>query len=284
MTPVRIYISVNQLPRTEQSLDLLLTHIRCSLLRTAEIILCHSTDWDHTANLAGLNITLHNTGLTAVAYEFPALRKIWMDSQHEDFRGLYLHCKGSSKTDETEWQNAVAWAEYMLMGVVDQAQRCLRHMDAGADLVGSQWHWHWKGNFYWFRSAYIRQLVDPFLMDQDYRQNCEHWCSYAFWWGRYSLPRIRNLFYIPGLVTDTDYLSLKTLGIKPNFDGRLELRSSFADFLQRRWYGAFDSIQITADEFAQYSDMLPKFLNYDGVVINTDTQEIYAANSFLYRK
>jgi hypothetical protein len=88
------------------------------------------------------------------------IRKFWQDSNELDFYGLYLHCKGSSKTDILEFENGLRWASLMMYGVIDNSDTCLYHLNQGCDLVGSMWHWHYKGNFYWFNSTYVKQIVD----------------------------------------------------------------------------------------------------------------------------
>lgn len=280
--PIRIYISCNQLVNTRASLNLLLSRIRQSKLHHCDIVIAHSADWDFQYDVHDLNLQFHNTDYTSQHFEFPALLKVLQDSQHDEFFGLYLHCKGSSKTDSAEWDNCVAWAEYMLYGVLDHSDQCLYHLQQGCDLVGSQWHWHFKGNFYWFRSDYVRQLVDPMLMDQDYRFNCEFWPAYSFWWGRYSLPKVKNLFYMQNLHADTDYLILKHQRYVPSLNTKTVHTGSFAEFVQTQWAGAFDVILVNNAEMHNYHAVFAKYLNYDGVIINTDTGETHEANHFLY--
>lgn len=279
MKPVRVYICCNQMIRTQQSLNLLLNRIKASKLAQCEIHLLHSRDWPITENFNGLNVRLRNTGYTADYYEFPALAQIRLDSMQNDFYGLYLHCKGASQADEILWKNSVAWADYMLTGVVDRSEQCLQHLKAGAHLVGSQWHWHFKGNFYWFDSDYVQQLVDPMIMDLDYRLNCEFWCSYSYWWGRYPLPKVKNLFYVP-IQHDIDYINQHYKNFVPAVSGPYVHAGSFAEFLETRWTGAFDVICVNAKEFNTFHHVFIKYLNYDGVVINIDTQKVYEAECF----
>jgi len=40
-------------------------------------------------------------------------------------------------------------------------------------------------------------------------------------------------------------------------------------------YFAFDVISINNLEFNHFRNVLKKFLNYDGIVINTDTGEVF---------
>lgn len=282
MKPVRIYITCNQMVRTQQSLNLLLNRIKASKLAQCEIHLLHSKDWPIIEDFLGLNVRLRNTGYTADHYEFPALAQIRLDSQQHSFYGLYLHCKGSSQADESLWQNSVAWADYMLAGVVDHSEQCLHHLQSGAELVGSQWHWHFKGNFYWFDSDYVQQLVDPMIMDLDYRLNCEFWCSYSYWWGRYPLPKIKNLFYVP-IQNDSDYITQYRNNFVPPINKPYIRAGKFAEFLETYWAGAFDVICVNSKEFDAFQDRFIKYLNYDAMVVNVDSGQIYEANYFLHR-
>lgn len=280
--PIRIYISCTQLVRTQQSLCILLNRIKQSSLSQCEIHILHSNDWDGVGDFAGLNVYFRNTGYDHKYFEFPALAQVRLDCQKDNFYGLYLHTKGSSKEDETQWQNAVAWIHYMMLGLLDHSEQCLDHLSSGAQLVGSQWYWHFKGNFYWFDSEYLAQLVDPMLMDLDYRNNCEHWCSYSYWWGRYSLPKIRNLFYMP-LTSDADYLNLLNQNFYPDFSQKHYYHGTVIELINRGWYGAYDLMRLSDQDIKQFPIIIAKYLNYDGAVINSDTQETYEANYFFHR-
>jgi hypothetical protein len=280
MLPIKIHISCTQLPRTAESLDNLLSRISCSAIANREITLIHGSDWDGQINEHGLNINYFNCGYdTQSLYEFPALSKMRQDGIDEDYYGLYLHVKGASKTDEQQWQNALAWQDYMMQCLVDRAETCIQHLQRGADYVGSQWHWHWKGNFFWHRSQYTRQLVEPMSMDLDYRNNCEHWSSYSYWWGRYPLPRIKNMFYLP-LTSDDDYIKLKQANYQPEWDKKNEFNSTLQSLIDNPWYGAFDIMRLTGEEIANYRDFIKKYLNYDSVVIDSDTDQHYEAEYF----
>ena len=272
MKPIRIYISCNELPNTKASLFHIINKLKDSDLQDEKIIIVHSLDWTPYDFLDGLDIEYVNSGFTASHYEFPAIRKFWQDSNEIDFYGLYLHCKGSSKTDTLEFENGLRWATLMMYGVVDNSNTCLYHLEQGADLVGSIWHWHFKGNFYWFNSTYVKQIVDPYLFDLDYRNNCEFWATYSYWWGRFELPKIKNLFYLPGLSKDTEFINIDTL---PSLLTKKVIASNFNDYLMTQEYFAFDIIAIKNDEYIQFKNILKKFLNYDGVVINTNTGEVF---------
>ena len=245
--------------------------IKSSNLKSEKIIIVHSNDWIPYDFLTNLDIEYVNSGFPASHYEYPAIRKLWQDSKELDFYGLYLHCKGSSKTDTLEFENGLRWATLMMYGVIDNSKVCIEHLNKGADLVGSMWHWHFKGNFYWFNSTYVKQIADPYLFDLDYRNNCEFWATYAYWWGRYELPKIKNLFYLPSLLKDTEFINIDTL---PSLFQKKVIASNFYEYLVKQEYFAFDVISLTNNEFDQFRHTLKKFLNYDGIIINTDTRQI----------
>jgi hypothetical protein len=52
------------------------------------------------------------------------------------------------------------------------------------------------------------------------------------------------------------------------------LASNFNDYLLTQEYFAFDIIAIKIVEFIKFRGILKKVLNYDGVVIITDTGEV----------
>jgi len=271
---IRIYISCNELPNTRTSLLHIITKIKSSLLKNEKIIIIHSKGWIPYEFLDGLNIEYVDSGLDASAYEFPAIRKIWLDSNELDFYGLYLHCKGSSKTDILELDNGLRWASLMMYGLIDNGITCLHHLNMGADLVGSMWYWHFKGNFFWFRSEYVKQLVDPYEMDITCRYNCEFWPSFAYWWNKYSLPKVKNLFYVEHSFMSSEgkiiYDNFTYLQDLPKLSQKSILQGSLQEFLNKNDYIAFDIINITNAELVEHRGIIKKYLNYDGIIIDSD--------------
>ena len=272
MKPIRIYISCNELPNTKASLFHIISKLKVSSLKSEKIIIIHSNDWTPYDFLDGLNIEYVNSGFAASHYEYPAIRKFWQDSNELDFYGLYLHCKGSSKTDRLEFENGLRWASVMLYGVVENSFTCLYHLNAGADLVGSIWHWHFKGNFYWFNSSYVKQIADPYSMNVEFRYHGEFWAAWAYWWGMFELPKIKNLFYLPNISNnDAEFINVDVF---PPLSQQKIIASPFNDFLNTHIYLAFDVIALTNDEFVQFRPLLKRYLNYDGIVINQDLRQI----------
>jgi len=284
----RVYISCNSLPNTQRSLEFLYQKLYNSSLKNEEIILVHDSKFKiDSVNSYSLNIKYVQG--TDDIFEYSALHKMWEDSQNLDFYGLYLHCKGSSKTDEIEFLNNIAWAEYMLFGLIENIDLCLYHLENGADLVGSMWFRHFKGNFFWCKSSFIKKLFDPLHFVEHMpcygRYAAEYWCSFAFWYGkdnplsatlhsyRYGndiplpYPKIKNLFYL-SLQTDADFLNLKKQYIIPD----LNYKSTCYDINEvikneEHYLGIYDKIIITKKDFEKNKDVLFKFMNYDSEII-----------------
>ena len=197
-------------------------------------------------------------------FEYPALKRIWDDSQVEDFYGLYLHCKGSSKTDEEQFQNGLAWLEYMLYGLVDNINLCLDHLKSGADLVGSMWYRHFKGNCFWFKSEYIRGLMNPMTMDITSRYQAEYWCSQNYWWGRYKYPKVMNLFYMP-IETDNDFLKLKSKNYIPSLTDRNKC-CNISEVISKNNYSIYNDLDLTWNDFYLFKDEIVKHANYNSII------------------
>lgn len=243
---IKIYISANEgLPNLERSIKFLFQKIQKSklLYNTIEIIARESSK-----------------------FEYPALNKLWLDSHVEDFYGLYLHVKGASKKDENLFLNGLAWAEYMLYGLLDNYILCLNHMENGADLVGSMWYRHFKGNFFWFKSNYIKNLKSPSNYDTTNRYPAEYWCTGHYWLDKEAPePKFKNLYYMP-IKSDNDFINLKTANYIPELNKK-EVCTNFTKFKESKYLTAFDIIEVTEEEYEQYKNSLHSYLNYDGKII-----------------
>lgn len=238
---IKIYIGKNDdLPNVDRSFDFIKSKLE--------------KHWD--------NVIVVNA--TANQFEYPALKRLWDDSQHKDFFGLYLHCKGASKTSEQEFQNGLAWLEYMLYGLVDNMELCLEHLSNGADLVGSMWYRHFKGNCFWFASEYVRGLKNPLELDQSNRHQAEYWAAQQYWWGGYRIPMVKNLFYLPWK-SDGDFFSLKKNNIIPYIDQKYRC-VSISNVISSKNYMVFDEIVLTKKENEIHRNIIPEYINYDAVI------------------
>jgi hypothetical protein len=283
----RIFFSVADLPNTRSSVGQILDYVAGSdLAADTDITICHTDNfsWDIESELShyDLDLTFYNTGYSIQHHEYPALHKLWLESQNSDFYALYLHAKGASKTTESQQLNAAAWSRIMLRGVVKNHGFCEYHLDRGADIVGSLWYRHFKGNFWWARSDYLRTITDPILMDHGYRNHAEFWCAWGAWWGKIPPPRVRNLFYLPGYISDNDFAELETsvhfqtLDITAQrvfLDQRLDSSQphTIEQQLDQVDFSVFDKIIITPESQHLVGE-LRHFLNYDGVIVILDPE------------
>ena len=241
---IKIYISCNDdLVNYQKSYDSIRIKLNESKLSLCEVIAVNSP---------------------SSRFEYPALSKLWQDSQHDDFYGLYLHCKGSSKQDGVEFDNGSAWLYYMLFGLVDNSDVCIGHLDAGADLVGAMWYRHFKGNCFWFKSDYIRGLKDPLMLDQNNRFQAEYWCAQQYWWGGYRYPKVKNLFYIP-IESDKDFIKFKLDNFIPEINERNEC-SDIEYAIRNNHLSVYNEIKITEDEMVKYRNVLNQYTNYNSVI------------------
>lgn len=77
---------------------------------------------------------------------------------------LYLHMKGLSHhpASPTHGYNR-DWREEMMQVNVWRWRECVRHLDLGAEMVGTRWFdapnaSYWAGNFWWARSEFLLTL------------------------------------------------------------------------------------------------------------------------------
>lgn len=272
----KIYVSANGLPNTNYILSIILNKLEL-LDITYEIVIVHDSNFDSSLfkNIYDLNLrfVLSDDNL----YEYPALRTLWLDSQNDEFYGLYLHTKGASKVKYNELQNSVAWMEYMMFGVLDNLKSCIKHLNEGADLVGSMWYNHFKGNFFWFKSSYIKTLLDPYHFTITDRFNAEYWISMPFdshWFNvakqyfglNLSYPSIKNLFYLPINNDLTDFLKLKNSNYMPDINKKV-VTDDIHSLVINNIYFAYDEIQISKENFEKIKDKLKPHLNYDSKII-----------------
>ena len=243
---IRIYIGKNvDLPRVDSSFAYIQTCLNLNGFDTSSVQVIESS---------------------SDKFEYPALDKCWVDSQTSEFYGLYLHCKGASKVNETEFMNGLAWLRYMLYGVVCHSEVCIAHMDKGADLVGSMWYRHFKGNCFWFKSSYVRGLIRPNALNTADRYIAEYWCSQAYWFNQgIALPRVKNLFYLP-IEKDADFLALSETGYNPELS-HITYCSDLTSLVANPDYSVFDELVITKEEHDRYAGEIFKYMNYDASIV-----------------
>ena len=248
----RIYISCNTLPNTCNSLAYLYKKISNSNLKDIPIILVHDSNFNYyDLNEYDLNIK-YKLGEDN-SFEYPCLHKIWVDSSLETFHGLYLHCKGSSKTENSEIANSIAWMHYMLIGLINNADFCVNYLNNGADLVGSMWYRHFKGNFFWFNSSYVSKLINPEALKNNGRFAAEYWCATHYWYDKtVAMPVVKNLYYLP-IKDDSSFLELKNKNYIPHLKEKYTCED-IDSVIKSNYYGIFNEIKNV--------ESISKYLSY----------------------
>lgn len=114
---------------------------------------------------------------TITEYEFPTLNLLYQDSLKEDFIGLYIHTKGVSFPGNS---GGKYWRDYMNYYNITKWRSCVHELENGYDLCGVKLvtfgdKQHYSGNFFWFRSDYIRKLNPVDTLNKNDRFNAEFW-------------------------------------------------------------------------------------------------------------
>ncbi len=113
-------------------------------------------------------------------YEFFTLETLHTDC-NEDFYGLYFHTKSVSFPKN---KGGKYWRDYMNHFCINQCKECQKKLRKGFDTCGVKLltkedkpahKVHYSGNFWWFKSSYVRRLVDPATLNQKDRYQAEFW-------------------------------------------------------------------------------------------------------------
>jgi len=125
-------------------------------------------------------------GKTNNVSETYTLSKIFKDSQEEDFNILYFHMKGITATLNnllipgriSKYKNRYDWRQFLNWGVLTEWEKCVKSLNdhdvAGVDYQSIPSR-HFKGNFFWAKSQYIRTLPDPTPTEwwEDYKKKID---------------------------------------------------------------------------------------------------------------
>lgn len=244
---LKIFISCNRLVNTKSSLNFILNKIVESTLDKVDINIIYDSP---------------------ECFEYPALDRLHQASKEDNFYGLYLHAKGSSKSSERDHLNGLAWAEYMLYGLLHNKDVCLEYLKQGADLVGSMWYRHFKGNFFWFKSSYVNKLDSPSLINMGDRYAAEYWISQSYWWSSAPKPRVKNLFYLP-IKSDMDFFKLKEEGYIPNINEGI-VCSNVSNTIKSGDYRVFDKLQLTGSDLLNYGNQIYNLMNFNCILERID--------------
>lgn len=106
-------------------------------------------------------------------FEVPTMKRFWDDSHTQDFYGLYYHAKGATafpnwfKNGDNipKFKNYFYWKKFLEWGCIERWKDCVNALDAGNEVAGCNYNNHpvphYSGNFFWFRSDYMKTLDDP---------------------------------------------------------------------------------------------------------------------------
>lgn len=100
------------------------------------------------------------------------MRKIYEDSQNDDFLALYAHTKGITSVSRHLKQFDIDrhityyyWRDYLNWGVIENWKKCTEALEKGYDMASVNFmiypYPHYSGTFWWSKSSYIRTLPDP---------------------------------------------------------------------------------------------------------------------------
>jgi hypothetical protein len=115
-------------------------------------------------------------------YEFWTLKIAWHQSGKEKpFYGLYLHTKGVSYPGN---EGGKYWRDYMNHYNITLYKESIKKLRKGFDTCGVKmltkkdrpaFKLHYSGNFFWFKSSYLKRLRDPDGCNQKNRFEAEIW-------------------------------------------------------------------------------------------------------------
>lgn len=126
-------------------------------------------------------------------YEFLTLNMLKQKSEILfPFYGFYIHTKGVSYIKHTVQQTDVGgkyWRDYMNYYNLTRWGDCMdKLIDGGYDLCGVKLRYetdgpayelHYSGNFFWFKSEYVKKLVPIDTIDNTNRYEAEMWIGSA---------------------------------------------------------------------------------------------------------
>lgn len=106
-------------------------------------------------------------------FEFPTLRLIEMDPQR--FWGFYFHTKGVTRPNESVINY---WRAWLNESILNRWRFHTTNLWNGYEISGVNFCKspdHYSGNFWWFRSDYIKRLPKTAELDQSNRFHAEQW-------------------------------------------------------------------------------------------------------------
>lgn len=107
-------------------------------------------------------------------FEAPTLRRMWQESQNQQFVALYIHTKGSANPSESvlNWRDILNY--YHIKGWTKALGLLQQYQVLSVEDSHSQHNAIVSGNFFWATSAYMSRLPNP-ENTQLYSSNSDHW-------------------------------------------------------------------------------------------------------------
>lgn len=127
-------------------------------------------------------ITTHKTELKE--YEFPTLRVLEAKAREineRPFYGFYIHTKGVTYPNPPHRHGGDMFRAYLNYWTITKWKDCLRALEKGKDIAGAGWigegeyQRHYRGNFWWADSEYIKTLPEISTLDTTNRYLAEFW-------------------------------------------------------------------------------------------------------------
>lgn len=105
------------------------------------------------------NVKVNITYLDENQYELATLKSL--QQNYGDYN-LYMHSKGVSKLNDSNYYQVMQWNQYMTDFNVFNHDYCIKKLNEGYDAVGVEFKLkpfiHYSGNFWWTSGQHIQQL------------------------------------------------------------------------------------------------------------------------------
>ncbi len=124
-------------------------------------------------------------------YEFPTLYILEINARtQQPFYCYYIHAKGVSHKTEPRKTESYWFRKYLQHYVIGRWNDCLQAIKDGCDTAGAQWvgegefNRHYRGNFWWADSEYIKTLPSISTLDTTNRFLAEFWIGMGDNWAK----------------------------------------------------------------------------------------------------
>lgn len=134
-----------------------------------------------------IKVFAYNQDITE--YEFLTLKILKSKSDTDkDFYGFYIHSKGISWNKEKNEKASIGgtyWRDSMNFYTLKKWRENIKELDKGYETCGTQIRakteaigMHYSGNYYWFKSEYVKRVKPIEMVNRKDRHQAEFWlCS-----------------------------------------------------------------------------------------------------------